>query len=90
MEEPLLYVVIGISAALVLAWAISTRPSGWQVRNELYGLLYLAGALAVFVGFLFFAFSFLPGPDWFWSLVGFAGYFGMCFLIHEKFDGLRI
>jgi hypothetical protein len=87
MEEPILYAVIGISAALVLAWAIQTRQSRWQVRQ---GFLYWAGALVVFVGFLFVALSYLPGPDWFWSLVGFAGYFGMCFLIHEKFDGLRI
>jgi hypothetical protein len=86
MEEPILYVVIGISAALVLAWAISIRPSG--MRNERF--LYLAAALAVFVGFLLIALSYFPGPDWFWSLVGFAGYFGICFLIHEKFDSLRI
>jgi uncharacterized membrane protein YuzA (DUF378 family) len=87
MEEPILYAVIGISAALVLAWAIQTRQSRWQVRQ---GFLYWAGALVVFVGFLFVALSYFPGPDWFWCLVGFAGYFGMCFLIHQKFDGLRI
>jgi hypothetical protein len=41
MEEPILYVIIGISAALVLAWAISTRPSGWQGAQRTLRLLVL-------------------------------------------------
>jgi hypothetical protein len=66
------------------------------VRDELYGFLYYwAGAVVVFVAFLLVALSlvalsYFPGPDWFWSLVGFAWYFWMCFLIHEKFDSSRI
>ena len=96
MEEPTLrymlspfLVVVGIFVALMLAWAIQIRPSWWQVRQELYGLLYQAGAVAVLLAFLFFAFSYLPGPDWLWYVVGFVGFFFICFLIHEKFDSSR-
>jgi presenilin-like A22 family membrane protease len=97
MEEPtLLYmlspflVVAGIIAAILLAWVLHTRPSWWQVRQELYGLLYWVGAVVVFIAFLLFAFSYLPGPDWLWYVVGFVGFFWMCFLIHEKFGSSRI
>ena len=96
MEEPtLLYmvspflVVAGIFAAIFLTWAIHTRPSWWQVRQELYGLLWWVGAVVVFYVFLFFAFSYFPGPDWHWYVVSFVGFFFMCFLIHEKFDSSR-
>ena len=82
-------VVAGIFAAIFLTWAIHTRPSWWQVRQELYGLLWWVGAVVVFYVFLFFAFSYFPGPDWLWYVVGFAGLFWMEFLIHEKFDSSR-
>jgi hypothetical protein len=59
-----------------------------QVRNELYGLLCMAGAAIVFFVFLGIASKF-PGPDWLWYVVGFAGLFWMEFLIHEKFDSSR-
>jgi len=39
------------------------------VRNELYGVLLFAGAVAVFIAFSFLALNYLPGPDWFWFLV---------------------
>jgi hypothetical protein len=60
------------------------------VRNELYGFLLFAGAVAVFIAFSFLALNYLPSPDWFWFLVGFVGLFGMCFLIHAKFGSSRI
>ena len=89
LVSPLL-VVVGILGLFSLSWAISTRPSWWQVRNELYGLLLFAGTVAVFIAFSFLALNYLPGPDWFWFLVGFVGHFWMCFLIHEKFGSSRI
>ena len=70
MEEPTLrymlspfLVVVGIFVALMLAWAIQIRPSWWQVRQELYGLLWWVSAVVVFYAFLFFAFSYFPGPE---------------------------
>src|SRR5262249_53152958 len=89
LVSPLL-VVVGILGLFSLSWAISTRPSWWQVRNELYGFLLFAGAVAVFIAFSFLALNYLPGPDWFWFLVGFVGLFCMCFLIHKKFGSSRI
>ena len=89
LVSPLL-VVVGILGLFSLSWAISTRSSWWQVRNELYGFLLFAGAVAVFIAFSFLALNYLPGPDWFWFLVGFVGLFWMCFLIHEKFGSSRI
>ena len=89
LVSPLL-VVVGILGLFSLSWTISTRPSWWKVRNELYGFLLFAGAVAVFIAFAFLALNYLPGPDWFWFLVGFVGLFWMFFLIHEKFDGSRI
>ena len=96
MEEPSflylvspLLVVVGILGLFSLSSAI-TRRSWWQVRNELYGFLLFAGAVAVFIAFSFLALNYLPGPDWFWFLVGFVGLFWMAFLIHEKFDRSRI
>ena len=87
LVSPLL-VVVGILGLFSLSSAI-TRRSWWQVRNELYGLLLFAGAMAAFIAFSFLALNYLPGPDWFWVLVGFAGLFWMAFLIHQKFDGSR-
>jgi hypothetical protein len=89
MVSPFL-VVAGIFAAIFLTWAIHTRPSWWQVRQELYGLLWWVGAVVVFYAFLFFALSYFPGPDWLWYVVGFVGLFWMEFLIHEKFDSSRL
>jgi hypothetical protein len=60
-----------------------------QVRKELYGLLCMAGAAIVFFVFLGTACNFLPGPDWLWYVVGFAGLFWMEFLIQQKFDSSR-
>ena len=89
LVSPLL-VVVGILGLFSLSRALSTWPSWKQVRNELYGFLLFAGAVAVVIAFSFVAINYLPGPDWFWFLVGFVGFFWMCFLIHEKFDGSRI
>ena len=89
MVSPIL-VVVGILGLFSLLRAISIRPSWWQLRNELYGFLLFAGAVAVFIAFSFLALNYLPGPDWFWFLVSFVGLFWMCFLIHEKFDGSRL
>jgi hypothetical protein len=57
-----------------------------EVRNELYGLLCMAGAVIVFFVFVGIASNYLPGPDWLWYVVGFVGLFWMEFFIHEKFD----
>ena len=89
LVSPLL-VVVGILGLFSLSWAIRTRQSWWQVRNELYGFLLFAGTVAVFIAFSFLALNYLSGPDWFWFLVGFVGLFWMCFLIHEKFGSSRI
>ena len=78
-------VVVGILGLFSLSWTISTRPSWRQVRDALYGFLLFAGAVALFIAFSFLALNYLPGPDWFWFLVGFVGLFGMYFLIHKKF-----
>ena len=69
--------ICGSSARLILAIDIG--------EHELYGFLLFAGAVAVFIAFSFLALNYLPGPDWFWFLVGFVGLFWMCFLIHQKF-----
>jgi hypothetical protein len=61
----------------------------WQVRNELYGLLCMAGAVIVFFVFAGIASNYFPGPDLLWYVVGFVGLFWMEFLIHEKFDSSR-
>jgi hypothetical protein len=66
-----------------------TRPSWWQVCNELYGLLCMAGAGIVFFVFVGIASNYFPGPDWLWYVVGFAGLFWMEFLIQQKFDSSR-
>src|SRR5215471_11091277 len=63
LVSPLL-VVVGILGLFSLSWAISTRPSWQQARNELYGFLLFAGAVAVFIAFSFLALNYLPGPDW--------------------------
>jgi hypothetical protein len=84
LVSPLL-VVVGILGLFSLSSAISKRQSWWRVRDELYGLFLFAGTVAVFIAFSFLALNYLPGPDWFWFLVGFVGLFLMCFLIHEKF-----
>ena len=88
LVSPLL-VVVGILGLFSLSRALSTRPSWRQVRNELYGFLLFAGAVAVVIAFSFLALNYLPGPDWFWVLVGSAGLFWMAFLIHQKFDSFR-
>ena len=87
LVSPLL-VVVGILGLFSLSWAIS-RPSWWQVRDELYGFLLFVGTVVVFIAFSFLALNYLPGPDWFWFLVSFAGLFWMAFLIHQKFDSSR-
>ena len=89
LVSPLL-VVVGILGLFSLSWALRTRPSWGQVRNELYGFLLFAGAVAVVIAFSFLALNYFPGPDWFWFLVGFVGLFWMVFLIHQKFDSSRI
>ena len=89
LVSPLL-VVVGILGLFSLSRALSTRPSWKQVRNELYGFLLFAGAVAVVIAFSFLAINYLPGPDWFWFLVGSAGLFWMAFPIHQKFDSSRI
>ena len=67
-----------------------TRPSWWQVGNELYSLSCMAGAVIVLFVFLGIASNYFPGPDWLWYVVGFVGLFWMEFLIHEKFDSSRL
>ena len=89
LVSPLL-VVVGVLGLLSLSWAISARPSWLQVRDELYGFLLFAGTVVVFIAFSFLALNYLPGPDWFWFLVGFVVLFWMCFLIHEKFGSSQI
>jgi hypothetical protein len=89
LVSPLL-VVVGILGLFSLSSAIRKRQSWWQVRDELYGFFLFAGTVAVFIAFSFLALNYLPGPDWFWFLVGFVGLFWMCFLIHEKFGSSRI
>ena len=89
LVSPLL-LVVAILGLFSLSRALSTRPSWKQVRNELYGFLLFAGAVAVVIAFSFLALNYLPGPDWFWVLVGSAGLFWMAFLIHQKFDSSRI
>jgi hypothetical protein len=79
-------VVVGIFVAIMLAWAIETRPSSWQVRNELYELLCMTGAVIVFFVFVGIASNYFLGPDWLWGIVGFIGLFWMALLIHEKFN----
>jgi len=78
LVSPLL-AVVGILGLFSLSWAISTRPSWWKVRNELYGFLLFAGAVAVFIALSFLTLNYLPGPDWFWFLVGFVGSSGCVF-----------
>ena len=96
MEEPtLLYmlspilVVVEIFAAIMLAWEIQTRPSSWQVRNELYELLCMTGVVIVFFVFVGIASNYFLGPDWLWGILGFIGLFWMALLIHDKFNSLR-
>ena len=79
MEEPtLLYmlspilVVVEIFAAIMLAWEIQTRPSSWQVRNELYELLCMTGAVIVFFVFVGIASNYFLGrseASLFWQAV---------------------
>src|SRR5262245_4771445 len=45
LVSPLL-VVVGILGLFSLSWALRTRPSRRQVRDELYGFLLFAGAVA--------------------------------------------
>jgi len=61
-----------------------------ELRNELYGLLCMAGAVIVFFVFVAIASNYFPGPDWLWYVVGFVGLFWMEFLIHEKLDSSRL
>jgi hypothetical protein len=56
------------------------------LRNKLYGLLCMVGAVIVFFVFVGIASNYFPGPDWLWYIVGFAALFWMEFLIHERFD----
>ncbi|MGC2077476.1 MAG: hypothetical protein WA728_15860, partial [Xanthobacteraceae bacterium] len=63
-----------------------------QVRNELYGLLCMAGAAIVFFVFLGTASNFFPGPDWLWYVWALLGCSGWSFssnrsLIVRGFDG---
>ena len=88
LVSPLL-VVVGILGLFSLSRVLSIRPSWKQVRNELNGFLLFAGAVAVVIAFSFLALNYLPGPDWFWFLVGSAGLFWVAFLIHQKFDSSR-
>jgi hypothetical protein len=66
------------------------RSRQLMLRNELYGLLCMAGTVVVFFVFVGIASNYFPGPDWLWYVVGFAGLFWMEFLIHEKFDSSQI
>src|SRR5262249_31940913 len=59
LVSPLL-VVVGILGLFSLSWALSTRPSWRQLRNELYGFLLFAGAVAVVIAFSFLAAQLLP------------------------------
>jgi hypothetical protein len=59
-----------------------------EVRNELYGLLCMAGAVIVFFVFVGIACNYFPGADWLWYVVGFIALFWMEFFIHAKFDSL--
>jgi hypothetical protein len=81
----ILLVAFGLIALPILSW-LRTRPSRRQVRQELYGFLCSLGAVVVAFAFMAFAFSYLPGPHWFWGLVGFAGLFWTVSLIHVKFE----
>jgi len=78
LVSPLL-MVVGILGLFSLSWAISTRPSWWQVRNELYGFLLFAGAVAVFIAFSFLALNYLPGQTGFGSLSALLGSSGCVF-----------
>jgi hypothetical protein len=80
--------VVGMYALLGLAWAISTRPSRWQVRAELYTFLCVAGVVALVFAFNLFAFSYLPGPHVLWLLLSLVAGGWFSFRIHEKFDTL--
>jgi bacteriorhodopsin len=83
LETPTLVGVILIGIVAVLWWVYRRRRG--HPDNKTAPMAKQSAARRTG-----FAFKYLPGPDWFWSLVGFAGYFGMCFLIHERFDGFRI
>jgi hypothetical protein len=61
-------VLLGIGMAILVASAQRTLL-----------LLVFVGAVAVFIAFSFLALNYLPGPDWFCFLVGFAGLFWMAF-----------
>jgi hypothetical protein len=76
-----LVIFVGGNAVVFAIWAVATRPSWWQLKNEIYSGLCGMGLVLAWGAFIV-----LFRPDWFWGVGSFLVVCWLTFKASEKFQ----